>query len=212
MPSNIENLLTTGASALGVPLAAPRAESFIRYLDLLLKWNRKVSLTSITDPKEVVVKHFLDSLALCRLLPDGPFIAADIGAGAGLPGLAVRIARQDMALTAVEPDHRKAAFIKHVARTLGLGGVTVLEARVESIGADAGPFDVVFSRAFREPARLLPLIGPLMAPGGIAALSLGPETAMAAPPGWEAARTEEITLPFSRYKRTLAAYKKSRTP
>src|SRR5512143_3902603 len=130
------------------------------------KWNARINLTTVTDPREVVVKHFLDSIALCPLLPEGSFRAADIGTGAGFPGLAIKLVRLDMEITLVEPVHKKASFLKQAVRLLGLTGVTVL---AERLGPDpeelAERFDVVFSRAFKGPDELLPLAAGLLADG-----------------------------------------------
>lgn len=204
-------VLKKGAERLGVPFATAHAEAFSLYLSELLKWNAKVNLTAITGPEEVAVKHFLDSLSLFRLLPEGHFSAADVGAGAGFPGLPLKIVRPDMALTLIEPARKKAAFLKNIARTLGLTGVYVVEEKVEdAAGEFAGRFDVVLSRAFREPRLLLPLAAPLLGEGGSVVLSVGPEQEPAPPEGWVVAREEEITLPFSDYKRTLIRYIQAR--
>lgn len=206
---DLNKLLTEGAELLGVRLSTGQAGAFDAYLSELLKWNKKVNLTAIVDGREVVVKHFLDSLALCRMLPVGPFRAADIGSGAGFPGLALKIARPDMEITFVEPAHKKVTFIKHIARLLGLTGVSAERARAEDLRTKcSGQFEVIFSRAFKEPDGLLPLAGPLMSVGGMVVLSLGPETSPDAPPGWEVSRKEDITLPLSDFKRVLISYKK----
>jgi 16S rRNA (guanine527-N7)-methyltransferase len=198
------DLLKSGARELGVGLMPAQQGAFRLYLSLLLKWNAKVNLTAITGPRDVVIKHFLDSLSLCRLLPAGQFRAADIGSGAGFPGLALKVALPDIVLTLIEPAHKKAAFLKEAARLMALKGVSVLESRAEAMGPGyENSFDILFSRAFKAPADLLPLAGALLRPGGSVALSLGPGTETRVPAGWEVLRREEITLPFSDYKRTL---------
>jgi len=202
-------ILREGASALGVALSPGQADAYSRYLSELLRWNKKVNLTAIDDPAEAVVKHLLDSIALCRMLPDGPFSAADIGSGAGFPGLALKVARPDMAVTLVEPSHKKAAFLRHVIRLLGLTGAEVLAGKVEDMAeTHAGKFDVVFSRAFKEPGGLLPLAGPLLKNGGSVVLSLGPGASGDVPVGWRVERSEDIALPFSDIGRRLVVYKK----
>jgi 16S rRNA (guanine527-N7)-methyltransferase len=128
----------------------------------------------------------------------------DIGSGAGFPGLAIKIARPDVTLTLVEPAHKKAAFLKAAARLMALKGVSVLESRVESLGPEyQHSFDAAFSRAFKAPEELLALAGALLKPGGSVAISLGPGMSNTIPAGWKILRTEDITLPFSDYKRTL---------
>lgn len=205
---DLKKLLTGGASELGVPLSAGQADAFMLYLSELRKWNQKTNLTAIEDPRDIVVKHFLDSLSLIRILPEGAKTAADIGSGAGFPGIPLKIAVPGLAMNLVEPAHRKAAFQRHIIRLLGLEGIRVDEARVEDVSAGPERFDVIFSRAFKEPEGLLPLAEPLLAKGGQVVLSLGPSVGEAPPPGWEILRREGVTLPFSDIKRILVSYVK----
>ncbi|MBI5190526.1 MAG: 16S rRNA (guanine(527)-N(7))-methyltransferase RsmG [Nitrospirae bacterium] len=206
MNSDLEHILIDGASRLGVSLSEAQAAAFGVYLDELLKWNRRINLTAITSPREVVIKHFLDSLSICRLIPEGPARAVDIGTGAGFPGLPLKIARPGLDVTLDEPNRKKAAFLRHMARTLGLEGVSVVEDKVEDIQPGEGGFGVVLSRAFRDPALLLPLVRPLLAESGLVALSLGPENTLEPPEGWRMLSEEEITLPYSDIGRRLVVY------
>ncbi len=138
------------------------------------------------------------------------FSACDIGSGAGFPGLALKVVLPGMALTLVEPVHKKAVFLRQVIRTLNLSPVTALEARAEDLpGKVSTPFDIVFSRAFKAPAELLPLAFPVLKDGGLVALSLGPGMECEPSPGWTVEREEEITLPFSDIRRKLLLLKKS---
>jgi 16S rRNA (guanine527-N7)-methyltransferase len=215
--------LSGGAKELGFPLSPDEIRLFELYLAELLKWNEKVNLTAITEPEEIVVKHFLDSLALRLILPPeaggGPlpegaapsrnFSACDIGSGAGFPGLVLKSVLPGMALTLVEPIHKKAVFLRHVIRTLDLSPVTALEARAEALPEKiSAPFDIVFSRAFKAPAELLPLAFPILKDGGLAALSLGPGMEYEPQPGWTVEREEDITLPFSDISRKLVLLRK----
>jgi len=201
--------LEEGAASPGVPLTAGQADALMRYLAELLRWNARVNLTSITDPIDCVVKHFLDSLSLAKLLPDTPFKVADIGSGAGFPGLVLKVVRPDMDLTLVEPARKKGNFLKHIIRTLGLQGVQVYEGKVVQLAVDCpGSFDMILSRAFKEPGELLPLVGPLLRTGGVVAQSLGPGASAEPPAGWSALPPDDITLPFSDYKRRLVLFEK----
>ncbi len=214
--------LSNGAKQLGFPLSEDEARRFELYLAELLKWNAKVNLTAITEPDGIIIKHFLDSLALLGILPPGRlsrFTACDIGSGAGFPGLALKIVLPEMDITLVEPARKKAAFLRHVIRTLGLSGANVLE---EAAGAASGrtvlapfSFDVVFSRAFKSFAELLPLAGPLLTGGGYVAQNLSLKDAggsiarsRSTGPGWEIEREEVITLPFSDIGRRLMLLRK----
>ena len=205
---DLKKLLKDGAGELGVPLSAGQADAFMLYLAELRKWNQKTNLTAIENPKEIVVKHFLDSLSLIRILPENAGTVADIGSGAGFPGIPIKIAVPGLDITSIEPAHKKAAFQRHIIRLLGLEGIRVEEAKVEEVAGGPERFEVIFSRAFKEPEGLLPLAGPLLAEGGQVILSLGPSVGDEPPQGWEILRRDEVTLPFSDIKRTLTSYKK----
>jgi len=206
---DLKKLLTDGARELGVPLSAGQTGAFMVYLSELRKWNRKTNLTAIEDPKEIVVKHFLDSLSLIKILPDGAKTAADIGSGAGFPGIPLKIAVPGLSITSVEPAHKKAAFQRHIIRLLGIEGIRVVEAKVEEVAAGPGRFDIILSRAFKDPEGLLPLAGPLLSEGGQVILSLGPSVGEEPPAGWGIARRDGVTLPFSDIKRNLVSYVKA---
>jgi len=206
------NLLIEGSATLGVDMTPAQADAFDAYLGELLKWNAKTNLTAIEKPSEVVIKHFLDAIALCPLLPEGPFDAADIGSGAGFPGMAIKILRPDMTILLIEPAKKKAVFLRHIARTLKLDGVTVIEEKAESLAeSHAGSFDVIFSRAFKAPAGLLPVASSLLKEDGRVILSLGPGAPSELPPGWSVFSEKEITLPFSDFCRRLLSLVKSST-
>jgi 16S rRNA (guanine527-N7)-methyltransferase len=203
---DFNDLLIKGASQLGVALTGVQVDAFAVYLAELLKWNAKTNLTAIDEPGEVLVKHFLDSLTLVRMLPKGRFRAADIGSGAGFPGLALKVVLPEMELVSVEPARRKAAFQRQAARLMGLKSVTVLERRLEDVLPEEAMFDVVLSRAFKEPGLLLPGLSGLLAQGGRVVLSVGPEQTLQPPEGWTILASEKIILPFSEYSRTVATY------
>jgi len=207
---DLKKLLTDGARELGVPLSAAQADAFMLYLSELRKWNQKTNLTAIEDPRDIVIKHFLDSLSLQRMLPPEAKTAADIGSGAGFPCIPIKIALPGLIISSVEPAHKKAAFQRHIIRLLGLEGIRVHETKVEDLAAKPERFDIIFSRAFKEPEGLLPLALPLLSEGGEVILSIGPSTSEAPPPGWSVLRREEVNLPFSDIKRTLISYKRPR--
>jgi 16S rRNA (guanine527-N7)-methyltransferase len=136
-------------------------EKLLAYLGLLAKWNRAYNLTAVRDPEDMVSRHLLDSLAVL------PFVhgesLADLGSGAGLPGIPLAIARPDIAVTLVESNGKKARFLREAARSLPLPNVRVFEARVQTV---AGLFDTVTCRAFASLRDMLLWGGHLLAPGG----------------------------------------------
>jgi 16S rRNA (guanine527-N7)-methyltransferase len=147
--ANFERLQAE-AARLGVMLEPEHLDQFRKYLDLLLTWNRKINLTAITDPEQVLDKHFLDSLAAAPLVPRGRLI--DVGSGAGFPGLAIAIVRPDVQVSLLESTGKKASFLRTVIHELGLN-CEVLEMRVEDY---TGPkFDAAISRATFAPSEWL---------------------------------------------------------
>ena len=121
-------LIEEGAGAIGVRLARDQVALLARHVDLLLRWNRSINLTAITDPAEVVEKHVLDSLALVPLLPAGTLL--DAGSGAGFPGIPLRIARPETEVVLVDSVQKKVAFLKSVIAELRLSGTRAVAVRL----------------------------------------------------------------------------------
>ncbi len=156
--------------ALGVHLAPPVLDSIGNYLALLLAMNEQMNLTAIVDAEQAWEKHGLDALSLLPHL-DGlrpGMRLADVGSGGGVPGIILAAARPDLRVTLVEATQKKAAFLEAVAAALGLANVTVRAVRAEALHHSevAGTFDVVTARAVAKLAMLVPLVAPLVRPGG----------------------------------------------
>jgi 16S rRNA (guanine527-N7)-methyltransferase len=161
---------SAGAAALGVPLDAGALDRFSSYLDALLEWNPRVNLTRITDPEQIAVKHFVDSLTCLRAAEFGPSARlADVGSGAGLPGVALAIARPDLRVTLIESSRRRCDFLRHVIRALGLDRVEVACLRAEDAGRQdyyRQSYDLAVSRAVARLAVLAEYCLPLVRVGG----------------------------------------------
>jgi 16S rRNA (guanine527-N7)-methyltransferase len=143
------------------------------YLDLLLKWNAKMNLTSIRDAEEIVTRHFGESFfAAHHLFPAGDSneTTIDIGSGAGFPGMPIKLWAPSMQMTLVESNHRKATFLREVIRALSLEPVSVLTERAENIAAKT---DLVTMRAVENFERILPVASSLVKPGGQIAILVG---------------------------------------
>lgn len=178
----------------GFELAPEQARALARFLELLARWNRVHNLTAIRDPQAAVERHLLESLALAPLLRGER--VADIGTGAGLPGMPLAIAEPSRHFTLIESRAKRVAFLRHVAGDLGLANVTVAHGRAEDLRPEQ-PFDTVLARAVAPPAELLALSAPLVAPKGVAVLSttepLCAELARLAPAhGLEAVRRTDV--------------------
>ena len=144
LPSGAQEKLERGLDALPFAVSAAERAQFVRYLDLLNKWNQVHNLTAVRDAEEQVSRHVLDCLAVLPYIEDAATLA-DIGSGAGLPALMLAIMRPQLAVTALESNGKKAAFIREAVRVLALANVQVVAQRVEDW--QAPPQAVIISRA-----------------------------------------------------------------
>lgn len=140
-----ESLRAGLAQLPGADLDDGQVQRLLAYLDLLSRWNRTYNLTAIRDPAAMVSRHLLDSLVVLPWVPGGRLL--DAGAGAGLPGIPLAIARPDLQVTLLDSAGKKIRFLNHVCRELRLANAAPVQARLEDYSADAG-FDAIISRAF----------------------------------------------------------------
>ena len=173
MPENRQksgaiDLFKEGAAALGLHLSPFVLDQFRSYLDELKQWNTRINLTGLKTDREIVIKLFLDSLALLPFLGEAASLA-DLGSGAGFPGLVLKIARPALAITLVESRSKKAAFLDYLVSLLKLPDVEVANvALTPGLAREWGPrFDAAVSRAAFPLATLVDLAAPLLRPGGI---------------------------------------------
>src|SRR5438477_7882970 len=155
-----------GAGDMGVRLDPEQLKSLGRHVDLLLKWNKSINLTAITDPDEVVEKHVLDSLAVVPVLPSGSLL--DAGSGAGFPGIPAAIARPDLEVCLVDSVQKKVAFLKNVLAELRLPKVKAFAVRLAGnpAGEDLPRVHAAVARAYAAPREWLTLAAHCVLPGG----------------------------------------------
>lgn len=146
------------AAALGVALSEHDAERLRQLLGELARWNQRFNLTGLTDLESMLTHHVLDSLSVQRYL-HGHAIA-DVGTGAGFPGLPLALVNPERRFTLIDSNGKKIRFISHAVRTLDLVNVEPLQARVETLRPER-PFDTVLARAFAPLPQLLETIAPL---------------------------------------------------
>lgn len=128
----LEHLLLESSSEIGVPIEPDQAQQFILYLKQLNIWNQSFNLTAITKDEEVIVKHFIDSLAALKAVTIRTNAhILDIGAGAGFPGIPLKIVRPDLCITLVEPAHKKSAFLHFIVGLLRLTCVDIFQGTIE---------------------------------------------------------------------------------
>lgn len=149
MSSHIEAALNNGAREVGVILNQEMVRAFLLYLRELKEWNQKINLTSLKEDEAIVTNHFIDSLAIIPYLPSSATVL-DLGSGAGFPGVPLKIASPCLTITLLEATRKKANFLRHIIRTLGLTHIAVVESRAEKLSAADSPhpgFDFVLARA-----------------------------------------------------------------
>ena len=172
-----EGLARAVRELLGVRLSASQAEAFKWYGQELIEWNRRFNLTAITDPVEIEIKHFLDSLSCIKhpsFRPPGRVI--DVGTGAGFPGLPIKLLFPSFELTLVESVGKKADFCRHVVDSLGLQGVQIVHDRAENLGRNPDhreQYDWGLARAVAIAPVVLEYLLPLIRMGGGAILQKG---------------------------------------
>lgn len=168
---NVDEILQRGASQFDLTLSEVQLRTFEQYYQELVAWNEKINLTRIIALDEVVSKHFLDSLSVAMVLPqiDSPLSIIDVGSGAGFPGIPLKIARPDLAVTLLEATGKKTKFLQHVVETLALTTTKVVTARAEEVGqlaAHRAQYDVAIARAVSRLAVLVEYLLPLVKVGG----------------------------------------------
>ncbi len=172
---NTEELLKKGLSELDIPATEAQIETFMALLRELKKWNRAYNLTAITSDNEIIIKHFLDSLLYLKLIPEGPLHIADAGSGAGFPGIPISIIRPETEVSLIESSGKKAAFLRHIIRTLKLQKVNVIEERLEDLCKNNKmDYDVLVSRATFRIKDLLKMTCPYLGEECLIVLSKGP--------------------------------------
>ncbi|MCI0575640.1 MAG: 16S rRNA (guanine(527)-N(7))-methyltransferase RsmG [Chloroflexi bacterium] len=175
------SFLAEGAAAWGLELTAGQLAHFARYQELLLAWNERLNLTAITGPADIQVRHFLDSLSCTLVTGDltGQRVV-DVGAGAGFPGLPLKILYPGLQLVLVESMVKKTRFLEAVVADLGLQDVAILAERAETLGQQAthrGRYDWAVARAVAAMAVLAEYLLPLCRPGGRMLAQKGPGAA-----------------------------------
>lgn len=168
-------------------LTQKQLDQFQSYMDLLLSWNKIMNLTAITEPSEIIEKHFLDSL-FPLLDNDLKGSLCDVGSGAGFPSIPMKIVCPQLSVTIIEPLQKRCRFLNEVVSVLGLENVTIINARSEDIAREKREsFDIVIARALAQLPMLCELCIPHVKVGGIF-------IAMKAEKGFEEAKASENAI------------------
>lgn len=192
--SPVERLIHD-AKDMGVELTEPDATRLQQLLDELERWNRTYNLTAIIKREEMVTHHLLDSLAVHAEL-QGTAIA-DVGTGAGFPGLPLAVLNPGRRFTLIDSAGKKIRFVSHIAHALGLINVEGLHARVESLRPEK-PFDTIVTRAFAPLPEMLDKVAPLCGPETRVLAMKGKwprEEVAAIPTGWRVVHSRDLVIP-----------------
>jgi 16S rRNA (guanine527-N7)-methyltransferase len=169
MSNNSLGLFVDGLKQLGIKPKDILIEQFFRYSQELLNWNTRMNLTAITDPEDVLLKHFLDSLSVLKVYDKPSVRLLDIGSGAGFPGLALKIVRPQWEVVLLEATGKKVTFLQHVIETLQLKYVEAVHGRAEEFAHRPdyrATFDLVTARAVASLPVLLEYAAPFCRVGG----------------------------------------------
>jgi len=195
--------LRRGLRELALALPSDSQEKLLAYLELLAKWNRAYNLTAIRDPLQMVSLHLLDSLAVLHEIPRGAL--ADVGSGAGLPGIPIAIAEPQRRVALNDASHKKSAFLRQAVIELGIANAEVHHGRAES-WRPLEQFAVVISRGFAQLAEFIVTCRHLALPGGVLAAMKGvrPDAELAdLPRGCDCRDVRKLRVPMLEAERHL---------
>jgi 16S rRNA (guanine527-N7)-methyltransferase len=219
MEEKISQMLADGANALGIALGKGELSLFAAYYDELLAWNNKMNLISAKSEKDIIIKHFIDSLTLLPYINHEICRVLDIGSGAGFPGIPLKIAANSLKVFLLESSRKKTSFLKHVIRSLGLADVVVIHDRAEFLMEDETCrdfFQVVTSRATLKLPEFVRLGAFFLAPKGsliamkgkISDQELTDAAEMSHGLGLEYIGSHDLTLPVTGDFRRIIIYEK----
>ena len=193
-------------------------QKFYQYMNLLIEWNKKINLTAIVAPKEIILKHFIDSLTIIKYI-DKSKTVIDIGTGAGFPGIPIKIVRPDLKVTLLDSLNKRINFLHEVIKELGLENITAVHARIEEYAKNRQyreKYDVATSRAVANLTTLSEYMLPMVEINGMAICMKGAEIDEEILKsknsikilGGKVNKKEEFVLPKSDYKRNLILIEK----
>lgn len=219
-----QNLLSEACKELTINLTEQQVFNFSFYMEQLIETNKVLNLTSITEPSEIVIKHFIDSLTLVDLLPKGEFKCIDVGTGAGFPSLPIKLVLDEMQLTLLDSVAKKLNFVDGIIAKLELKNVSTLHARAEDTAKTPKhreAYDVCVTRAVARMNILTEYCLPFVKPGGVFYAMKGKELTEELDEakkaitllGGEIRQVKTCRLPFSDIEHTIVSIdKKQQTP
>lgn len=209
------DLLRQTSQEVGVSLSDSQIELFWLYLQELREWNKTFNLTSLKDPEDIIIKHFVDSLTPLPYIGNSGRLL-DLGPGAGFPSIPLKIAAPELTVQLVDSSRKKVSFLKHLTRILKLESVSAVHSRLEDMELPVETFQIIISRAFLRFEPLLELVSPILEPGSILVAMLGPTSKveqkrfseLALAENLKLHRVVSLELPRGRGGRTILFFKK----
>jgi 16S rRNA (guanine527-N7)-methyltransferase len=198
MMTDAGDLLKAGIEEIGFRYSEKQADAFLTYLEELKKWNKAYNLTGLKTDRDIIIKHFLDSLLFAKVLPPEALTLADIGSGAGFPGIPIKIICPNLSVFLIEPTQKKAVFLQHICSKLQLKNIEIIDKRIEEVKGIT--VDVAVTRALFSVREFIEKTKDILNKNGILILSKGPgfDKELAELPGQGLARIslKELLLPF----------------
>ena len=214
------NLMIDYGKEIDIVFTEEQLQKFYQYMNLLIEWNKKINLTAIVEPKEIILKHFIDSLTIIKYIEANKSVI-DIGTGAGFPGIPVKIMREDLDITLLDSLNKRIHFLDEVIQQLKLKNIITVHARIEEYAKNKQyreTFDVATSRAVANLTTLSEYMLPMVTLKGMAICMKGSEISEEISKsknsikllGGEIDKIEEFILPKSDNRRNLILIKKER--
>ena len=172
-----KEILWLKAKSIEIELNSEQMEKFYNYYLLLIEWNEKMNLTAITEANDVILKHFIDSLTICKYIPENAKII-DIGTGAGFPGIPLKIYREDIEMVLLDSLNKRITFLDEVINKLNLKKIQAIHGRAEELARNIKyreSFDVVTSRAVANMSTLSEYMIPFVRVNGVCVMMKGSE-------------------------------------
>lgn len=220
MEENFEQLLIEGAKEFGIMLDDIQVGQFMAYKEILKEWNQKINLTAIENDRDIIIKHFIDSLSIMPYLKNESIEMIDIGTGAGFPGIPVEIVKGSVRLTLMDSLEKRVNFLNEAIKTLSLRNILAVHGRAEDYGQNPKfreKFDISVARAVANLPVLLEYCLPFVKPGGIFIAMKGSSTEEIEASkkaletlGGKIEEVNEIILPQSDIKRNIIIVRKVR--
>ena len=215
---DFEILIKSYSNKINIKLKEKQIDNFYKYMQLLIEWNQKINLTAIIEPKEIILKHFIDSLTICKYIKENSSLI-DVGTGAGFPGIPIKIIREDLKVTLLDSLNKRVNFLNIVINSFNLNNIETIHGRAEEIANKKEyreKFDVATSRAVANLSTLSEYLLPFVKENGIFIGMKGSEIEKEVKDAQKAIsllggnieKIEKFDLPESDIKRNLVIVKK----